>query len=293
VTWRWETALYARARRENLDRHDDGVKAAAKLQLAAERAGPPDVETDGTRYGPLADAYGFWLSGSTARAHGDDRTDPYVPLFGPLSAEALAVAQLEGLVLTGLKPEGISKRTGLSVPAVAWYERLWFDVRDRLKRRGWVATAVIGTLHQGSLGSLLPALVRAYGYYTKSPRVVEAVVSGFDGPATRSAARSPEAFFAADALAAGGLKAALAVRLMPLTDRRTHARVIELHQEATKIAADAALVAGSENENQLRDAIGKLQTSVQFRYGKAPPGAAHGPLRLSAHDDPDVKEESA
>src|SRR5438067_1928326 len=91
-------------------------------------------------------------------------------------------------------------------PAWRWH----LAGRDRLDRPGWVAANVIGSLHHGSVAALLPALVRAYGYYTRSARIVRAAATGFDHAAARRAAReNPDRFFAADAVSAGGLKAAL------------------------------------------------------------------------------------
>ena len=270
-TWRWDLARVLHDRRVNLpDVTEPGVEMAAKLQAAAARGDPIAVAEALAPLGAAADAYAFWLSGTTARAGPNVEQNGYVQEFGALNPPAMALAEIEALMLAGKSADLIARRTGLTPVAVRWYEALWFDVRDRLRNPGWVSTHVIGTLHQGTLGTLLPALVRAYGYYTKSARVVAAAVSGFDAPAARAAAQSPHTFFAADATSAGSLKAALAVRLMPLTDRRTHARVVELHQEATRISADAALAAGSADENKLRDAVAYFAKQIKMEYGRAP-----------------------
>lgn len=285
-TWRWDLAgTLASAPQAELTAQDDWVRTARRIQ-DENRSGATEsaVAAAIASLGPVADAYAFWLNGRTAAAGTPNKPDDYTPVFGPLTPAALALAELEALVLADKKPASIAKHTGLSVPAVLWYERLWFDVRSRLKQRGWVANAVIGTLHQGNLGTLLPALIRAYGYFTKSARIVSALVSGFDARVARNAAQSPESFFAADAMAAGGMKAALAVRLMPLNDRRTHARVVELHQEATRIAADATALAGNDDENKLRAAVNVLTDRVKFKYGKAPAPATE-PLKISAHKE--------
>jgi hypothetical protein len=181
------------------------------------------------------------------------------------------MAELEAYILAGKSHERIAARTGLSADAVAWYEALWFDVRDRLKYTSWVLANVIGSLHQGTIATLLPALIRSYGYHSRSTRVIAAVASGFDRRTAAIAASDPDKFFAADATFAGALKANLAIRLLPLQDRRTYARAIELHQEATRIAADTAAHAGGDAENKLRAAVQELGQRMKFQYAKAPP----------------------
>lgn len=277
-SWRWDLAgaLASPADREP---YDAAVRTAGLIQDETRSGAPAAAICRAiSRLGPIADAYAFWLNGSTERASVPPKPDDYTPMFGPLSPAALAAAELEALILANAPQDEISARTGLPVRAVAWYEKLWFDVRSRLDRPGWISTAVIGTLHQGTIGTLLPALIRAYGYYTKSARIVAAAVGGFDAAAAEAAAENPNTFFASDAMAAGSLKAALAVRLMPLTDRRTYARVVELHQESTRIAADSAAAAGTDDENKIRTAAAMLTAQVKFKYGQAPPKA---PLRLS------------
>jgi hypothetical protein len=236
----------------------------------------------------VAQAYSFWVAGAVAcgvRSDGSSGQPDDDRMYGPLSENALAVAELEALVLARKKPEHISKHTGLSASAVRWYEALWFDVRDRLCRPGWVSAQVIGSLHQGSVATLLPALVRAYGYYSKSTRTVRQAVTGFDPVAARQAARdNPDRFFAADAIAAGGLKAALAIRLMPLVDRKVYGRVIELHQEALRIQADTAEPTGGADQARWRESFAKLQSKIDLTFGGKNQRALPG-LRVTAVDD--------
>lgn len=274
VDWRWQLACDLRNNDSAaLADQDIWVRTAAALQSAMD-PGRSRAEADRLIAGldpAAADAYGFWQLADQA-AHQPTVTDPeYVRTYGPLTPRAIAQAELEALILADRKPATIAARTGLSVAAVNTYEALWFDVRDRLRCASWVLANVIGSLHQGSIGALLPALIRAYGYHTRSARIVAMVAGGFDPKLTRTAARSPETFFAQDALFAGALKANLAIRLMPLEDRRTYARMVELHQEATRIAAEGAVAAGDDDEHKLRAAVKTIGEQIKFRYGKAPP----------------------
>lgn len=284
-SWRWQLALRVRTRTSPADRgaYDEYVRLACDIQEANTGTDAAAVGEEIERLGPAADAYVFWLSGCTAASTKTTLLDE-MPIFGPLCPQALAVAELEALVLANKTPEFIAKRTGLTADAVRYYEGIWFDVRDRLKYKGWIAANVIGTLHQGTIGTLLPAIIRAYGYHTKKAQLVSTAVCGFDSKLSREAAANPQTFFAADAASAGGLKAALALRLMPLHERRTYARVVELHQEALRITADAAAAAGSDDENKLRAAVADFTANVKFNYGKAPPE----PLRLNPHEHDEV-----
>lgn len=288
VNWRWQLATELRAEHgsDGCAGQDEGVRAAAAIQNATAASSTAAVAARAiTRLGPVADAYAFWETGDLAAKSELKKPDDWTPMYGPLTPQAIAMAEFEGFVLAGKSARTIARRTGLSEASVAWYESLWFDVRDRLKHTSWILANVIGTLHQGTIGTLLPALIRSYGFQSRSARIVSAVAGGFDTQMTRNAAKSPESFFAADAMFAGALKANLAIRLMPLGDRRTYARMVELHQEATRISADVAAGSGSDAENKLRAAVTELGSQIRFKYGKAPPieAAAARLIKLQPH----------
>jgi hypothetical protein len=273
--WRWALAGIVRHRTGDAGReqYDQYVQHACEMQENFQVASSDAVAYDAVaRIGPeYADAYAFWSDGNTARARQLQVLEDKTAEFGSLTASAMAVAQLEALILANKTPESISKQVGLSPESVTVYEALWFDVRDRLKFPGWISNRVIGTIHQGTIGTLLPSLVRAYGYYTKKTKIVNAVCSGFDSVQSRQAASRVDTFFASDAISAGGMKAALAVRLMSLSDRRTYARVVELHQEASRLSAEVAAMSGNEDEIKLREAVARIGQVTKLHYGKSPP----------------------
>lgn len=287
--WRWALARRLvdakppSAPHRRIKHPDRDVVAAGDMMQLVEGDMPESARLEGLdRAGHhKSDAYVFHHRGIVAASVDPPNGSDDYPLTGPLTADAVARAQLEALVLADRPAESIAKIANLSPEAVTQYEKWWFDVRDRLKSPGWVATNVIGSLQQGTPALLLPALIRAYGYYTKSSRIVRAVSGLFDGPAARQAARDPTKFFSQDALAAGGLKAALAVRLLPLT-RKTYARMIELHGEATSLSLKAGESVGSEDERRFRDAARQLFDNVEQGYRKAPVEEARGitPPRL-------------
>lgn len=280
--WRWELA---RARREyardprtlGLLAVDEYVGLAEELQAAADLSSPdPDRLAFLLTAAEAAEAYAFRVGTLAAEsAPGEDGQ-----FYGPLTAMAMSRAELEALVLAGKSPKTISKVCGLSEAAAGWYERFWFDVRDRLGRPGWVAANAIGDLHQpGTPAALLPALVRAYGYYTKSARVVRAVVSTFDAPAARRAAKDPGRFFAADAAQSGALKAALATRVWGIHPKSV-ARIVELHHEALDIEAKFSNLGGSDAEAKYRDAAARVLGTIELAYGAEPDDDAPSLPRL-------------
>jgi hypothetical protein len=263
VTWRWQLAQQIRSgppvRKKTYP--DDQVRAAAAVQEGLEHYSTEEKIRTLDEYPALGDAYAFWVSGSASSASSG-------PGGGPLSSAALAQAELEGLLLAGKKSDKIGAHTGMSAESVDWYEALWFDVRTRRKHPGWIAANVIGSLHQGTPATLIPALIRAMGYYTRSSRVVKAVAGSFDGVAARQSADDPAKFFASDAIFSGRLKASLATRLYTL-DQKTFGRIIELHHEAVDIETKTRSMSGSENEAKYNDAFDMLRKNLSTKtaYG--------------------------
>lgn len=262
VGWRWEAARMIRNQSSvsNVRYPDPYTEDAALLQdMLNSSASPDDIANALFASGPQGDAYAFWSATWSGENDGG----------GPLTSVALMRAELEALILANKRPAYISKVIGISEDAVRWYERWWWDVRDRLKRPIWVAAHAIGDIHVGTPAVVLPNLIRAYGYYTKSARIVRAVTSTFDRPAALFAAKDPSKFFSNDAVLSGSLKAALSTRLLPLNGN-TYARVIELHHEALEAASKADAEVDDEIRIRYKEAISQLSNKIEHGYAKAP-----------------------
>ncbi len=284
--WRWELARHLRGKPKLAQTHDDPFVAdAMALQRQIEQARTEDETAEVFLTGAdPADAYLFWTAGTAAEVQGPTAGPGNPAASGPLSAPALAQAELEALILADRPPAKISKVTGLSEAAVTAYEQWFFDVRSRLGRPGWISANVIGSLFDTSPLVLLPNLIRAYGYYTRSVRIVRTLVGGFDQAIARRAGRDPGRFFGADAVTAGGLKAALAVRMMSVTDARSFGRIIELHHEAADLEAKFAGTGGggSESEDKFKAAFQVLRGKIERGYREVPTDAhVPGVLRLA------------
>lgn len=252
---------------------DEYVQRAIELQAGLEVASSDERAQCIAELGEAADAYDFWEAANVAANTAIPSAPDGARTWGTLVGDAMVRVELEALVLANKSPTKIARHVGISEQAVIWYERWWFDVRDRLTNAGWISTQVIGSLHQGTIATLLPATIKAYGYYTRSARIVKAAAGMFDINAARRAGRDPGRFFATDAANAGAIKAALVARMLPIHDPRTYARVIELHHEARDVDAKTKQLGGSEDEALFRDATSRLFGRVERGYGAAPTDA--------------------
>lgn len=292
--WRWEAAreLANRADAHAIYVDDVALRVALDLQKLMEKSKTErNVRAAIEPMRSAANAYAFWANSQAAvplppPVVPGQPASPAPP--GPVPTASLYAAELEALVLAGKPTAKIARITNVPEPAVRWYEQLFFDVRDRLRRPAWVTAHAIGPLHQGTVNMALPALIRAYGYYTRSARIVRAVTSTFDATAARAAARDPLRFFTNDAAAAGGLRSALSIRLTPIGPK-TYARIVELHHEGLEIELKAQSGSGGETEDQYRRTIEVFAKQVEWSYREAPvglPESLPGPRLVAAAETP-------
>jgi hypothetical protein len=285
--WRWDLA---RARRDGFDapaltKGDWGVEVAQHLQVGFDAtASTAEAAAALARAGDdAALAMSFWLRTGAPEGPGDPQPptqpppqpgQPPAPLAprparNDLTDLNLDRAVLEAYVLAGMDPAKAGHKFNMTGRAVQWYEQLWFDVRSRAAHNMWVASNVIGSLQGGPPALIIPRLLRAYGYYTRSPRVVTAMATGFDRKLTATAGRDPATFFGKDARAAFHVKAAITARLFPLTDR-TYTRIMEVHQEVSDLELKAKEAAGSGTERRYKQAADTLVGRVRLEYGQPP-----------------------
>lgn len=147
--WRWEKAILMREdpRTASLLRHqdDDWTRKAKKFQLAyATASSDYDHLLLMRRWPSLAEAY--------AIRHQDDE-------------KRLLRYEIEARLLSDDPFERVSERVGVSPDVVIWYEKLFFNVRDRLSHRGWVAHCVLGeSAHAGLTERDYDVLWKMFGY---------------------------------------------------------------------------------------------------------------------------------
>jgi hypothetical protein len=168
------------------------------------------------------------------------RKDPAV--LGALqlssSADPGPRLQLEALVLARQTTGEIAARLGFSIEIVEAYERLFFDVRDRLGESSYIMAVVLKhTLHDGFAAGDIDAILKVYAY-GYGPVVLDALIEAFDVEAggSHTVAGNPEL--------ARSVRMAITSRSIPVNEKtapglvRLNARLVELEREA---ADDVAL----------------------------------------------------
>jgi hypothetical protein len=140
VQWRWAKVLTLRDRPHVPLRLDEPLLKAASLFVhRLER----NAARDHPRQRPLGPR---------------DVREAYGIFAGHRSQRAI----LEAWLLTSLSDEDIAIKTGVPLPVVRVYEKLFFDVRDRLDSRSFVSLEVLN-LHP-TPGPDLANVLKAYAY---------------------------------------------------------------------------------------------------------------------------------
>lgn len=88
---------------------------------------------------------------------------------------------LEGRILVGQDDETIAPKIGVSARTVKWYERMFFNVRDRLENVDYIMSNVIGPLIGAGFENATAELSAKFlGYLYRSERILEFVLRGTD-----------------------------------------------------------------------------------------------------------------
>lgn len=97
-------------------------------------------------------------------------------------------ALIEARILAGQSDEEIAKKSGTLAGAVRLFERLYFNVRDRLDARDWILRCILGPeidVHLDEAGHVtaaqLDAVYRLLGYFG-GPAAVDFIGSGLASP---------------------------------------------------------------------------------------------------------------
>lgn len=277
--WRWRVAQIinnspgqGESRFVGLERMDPLIKTVRDLQTMHTDVKTP-IRAILARFEhdhPVAEAYELWAGSHSAIARADIADVNLKEYQRTPVVELLELARLDGLILARTRPQIIADIYAVSVDGVRMYEEIFFDVRDRLRAVSWVASNVIGTLYQAGPITILPRLIRAYGYYLRSRRVVNEVASVFNAPEMRKIAReNPDQVYYKGCLATQAMKADMAIKAK-VVDKMTHDSILEQHREALESAAKIGLTQKTGAEQQLLEAIGIVSGKTIWGYGNAP-----------------------
>ncbi len=166
------------------------------------------------------------------------KSNPYPHLFEAeqifIREKQLVRYEIEARLLASETSERISHRFGVDAAIVTWYEKLFFNVLDRLDDRGYIAQRVMGeSLHAGLTERDHDLLWKLYGYIGGEAVLDAVIYKGF----SQSRPETPdevEAFFADQLQSNSALKAMLAMRTMPINSY-TQQAILEIQQRFIEI----------------------------------------------------------
>lgn len=256
TAWRWEQARLMREKKVRIaaktaDKH---VLQAYKFQIALEKC-KDDVDR-WTLMEQYADLYSAYL----IHRRGDDE-DRHPMRFA-----------IEARLLSGQQDREIAELLGISVSAVELYERLFFNVKEKLKHTDYVMTCVIGpSVHAGLSDRDYDLLWKLYGYLY-GPTMLDAFIS------TTSRRFRPETLNEVDAALADDARSALQRKVA--TVARTFVINPFSQSELLNIYARFLEVEKETNSGKAQDVI--LQ-NVQVMLDKLPWQSGSEGLAASGH----------
>lgn len=155
--------------------------------------------------------------------------------------------RLEAELLTGRSNEEIADHCGLSSSTVAWYERLFFSVRDHIRANAYIIFEVIGRGHwTGFENHELDRLWKAFAYFGGGV-VLDSLVNAFLGAWRPGQPATLAIYFQEGCQAPLEMQAAIAVHAIPVneeTDRaftQLHAQLQEIEKTMPSSEAMAAM----------------------------------------------------
>jgi hypothetical protein len=108
---------------------------------------------------------------------------------------------LQAYLLTGESSAEIARRMDIEAPVVEYYERLFFNVQDRLEASTWIAKAVLGlpwrcdaTVGSPVCGDMNGNLLRIIAYYA-GPVTLDAILNLGISNYTRGGSQNPTSWF--------------------------------------------------------------------------------------------------
>lgn len=234
-------------------RPDPWIAKAQRLQTALDEAGD-----DVARYiayetaGPVGMAFDIW----------DEKVG---------SGQPGCRYEIEARILARQPYADITKQLAVPEESIEAYERIFFNVKDRLNNPGYIIHQVIGEkIHKPMTDPDFGILLKAYAYFSQSAELVNALVSTFPPDATAGDINS---YLAADGRFSTRRKAALAARMMGLDNGlnkfnflEINTKLIEAEQEAGMASPEAGLISNFQNILvQLPMKIGKKGEIIEGR----------------------------
>ena len=241
--WRWERArtLLTKNRYASKTRDDEFVMIAKKFQAAYDKCKNDLDQEKLQRRFP-----GIWYAMKTYFAdRGDVRWI------------------IEARVLAGQSCKEIADKCNVCPETVAWYEKLFFDTRSKLKSPDYVINVVMrGATHYGLKARDYDLLWKLFGYFG-GPFVLDAI---FNASLTRTRPTSKDtvkAFFDEDSSGALKRVAAIASRTIDLNNPMNYQFILDTHTKLLQIEKEAE----GNSQDLIVQNIGAMLGSFQFVAG--------------------------
>lgn len=152
--------------------------------------------------------------------------------------------ELEARLLSQQSHPGIAHRCCLEYETVTIYERLFFNVEERIRNTGYILHCVIGeALHRGLSEREYDLLWKWYGYMY-GPHMLDALIGQVGVPQRVTGPGDVDSAMRADGLSSMVRKQALAARLMPINPftqvelLHVYAKFVEIERTAGTSAAE-------------------------------------------------------
>jgi len=247
VDWRWEKARAIRESNGRMSPDDSAVADAVVFQkeLAA-------CKDDFDRYVLMEkepDLYYAYI------IRGDENSKQ--PIKAEIEARILAIEDFDK----------IADRCGCSVDTIKYFEKMFFNVNDKLKNTSYILHQVMGpAIHRGMSQRDYDLLWKLYGYFCGSA-VVDAVTTTFTNPTRPETPEQVDAMFIDDTKTVMRRKAAIAARTIAVNEY-TQAKILELYAQFLEVEKDTGGGSGGGSDVLLEN-IKVMMTALPWSTGTA------------------------
>ena len=196
-SWRWEIAnsLHSDSVRSERTKDTAILRAADFVRSLASDRDEPSQSTRNKSDLAVRRAYEIWKDAGSIRW------------------------AIEARILAAESFESIAKKCGTLLETIIWYEKLFFNVLDRLDAHYYIVCTVIGSeWHEGLTEKDYPVIWKAYGFFA-GPEVLDFVITGFAGEKKPEQSADIDAFLAADIRSSVMRRAVIAARMNSSSDK--------------------------------------------------------------------------
>lgn len=181
--------------------------------------------------------------------------------FHPLAHIAPAI---QAWIISGESSANIARRYGASINVIGWYERVFYDVRDRLSHEDYVVHVLLGDKHHNGMNERDYGLFWKFMAFTGGPIALNAVMTRSNSLIKPAKAEDLPQFIKDATKSMVNLKALVAARTITLSPLTT-IPLIELWHNLAK--ADSASGADTGVSSVLK-IVGEVLTSLPHAAGR-------------------------